>query len=1371
MPPASRSLILWLRRGFALLLAAALLTPVLVARGTPGESPPRLPRVESQRVELLGRVGGLVTAGIPLSSGSVLMAEGSSLVRLELTASSSRVLDQVDLDHGIILDVVETDRFIYALTEEGVLALRSRGRGLPQIAGFMPGSGQALAARDGVVVIAAREAGLRVLEVAGNGEVETATVLPLGGPALDVELSPDGQTAYVAGGGSGVYLVDLSDPAAPRQQGALPQLTPADAVGTAGSLIIVGSEERAVVADPAGGSEAVVGVYSPLRGGRRIAMDAGHVYVADAADGLKILRLVATDHLVQVYGETNRPALDLWLEGHRLYVLGPDGLRVLAVDDPPHPREVALLPLPGEPQGLALGIEMAYAALGPEGLAEIDLTDPAAPRLRRLVPLPGTTRDVLLDGRVLYAAAGEAGIIALDLDSQGSGTPREPFALPGPALDLAVRGNSLFVAGGEAGLIGVDLSYPGTTSLAGVLPPADGETIESIMISGKRAYLGAGDSMVVADVSYANSMGRLARVREPAHHIASRGVYLYALHDDQIAVYDARATAEPVFLRRYTSLGHVSHITSEGERVYLSGAGDGPPLVVLGLGSPDAPVELDSLPGLGEAHRAWPHDGEVWLARGYGGLARYTFGEGGVLVPRGEYSVSGEVGSIAAEDSRLLVGGRAGWALLGAGDGNLPAALARAPDALPVRGLSLSDGLIGVAAGERGVALYGLDAAGHPALVARREVRGAATGIAVDDRFAYVADADGLAIYDNRYLQPVTSVAMPAPASDIVRRGTLAYFPLADGQLAVVDLADPTGGLRVHSIYRTDWPADLLTTPDGETVYVLTDERLTRLRTSQLDEVISVGFSNLPEPALRSGFAGDWLWTLQPGEAIHLYNPEEMPAREPEHRRAVPTRGLDMVFDPPFAYLALGETGLAVIDVTVPEAEIVFYAEPVNAVYREGDVLFAVGRTLTAWDVRQRAAPVLLSELPLAAPGRHIDPAPDGLLVSLATGMALVSWDGASLGQIGQLVAAGQVNQGVQMGDRAFLALHNGGLLVVDVSNPAQPVRLYSYTSPAGQFVNDLMPLGEGALLVSWEGGVEALDVSQVKPTPRLLGTLPAGGAPALDFSLSVDGMRGALALGDGGVVLLDLSTPDSPQVTGYVDTPGEARRVALDSGSLYVADGTCGLRVVDVADPSAPRERGYWLSSYASDVSLSARGDIYLAEANQLLTLRYDADAPPELPPIPQFPEPFDRRDGVPLDVDLAWGPEPSPCNAMAYNVHLGVTNDPPFIGQVQGSPMLRVADLDALRTYYWRVDVTDRQGDTIEGPVWRFTTAVADYPDSFPPAPPPLTDRLQQDAAIPVLLTLAALVTIAAGALAWRRRRAARTDETPDWTYQDED
>jgi len=313
----------WLRRGLIpLLLFGALLLPGLVARSSPDPRPAWLPRVESQRVDLLGRVGGLVSAGIPLGDDTALMAEGSSLVRIRLTDGESRVLSQADLDHGIILDMTRDESFIYALTEEGVAVLRAVADGLPQELSFVPGSGQAIDAAGGLVVIAAREAGLRVLQIGPDGQVESAAVLSVPGSAVDVALAPGGRMAYVAAGGNGAHLVDLSDPASPLLRGTLPQLTPADAIGTAGSLLVVGSGERALIADPVGGSNAVLGVYSPLRAGRRIVANGDYLYVADAVDGLKVLRLVSTEHPVQVYGETGRPVLDLLLDGDTLYLAG-----------------------------------------------------------------------------------------------------------------------------------------------------------------------------------------------------------------------------------------------------------------------------------------------------------------------------------------------------------------------------------------------------------------------------------------------------------------------------------------------------------------------------------------------------------------------------------------------------------------------------------------------------------------------------------------------------------------------------------------------------------------------------------------------------------------------------------------------------------------------------------------------------------------------------------------------------------------------------------------------------------------------------------------------------------------------------------------
>jgi len=44
-----------------------------------------------------------------------------------------------------------------------------------------------------------------------------------------------------------------------------------------------------------------------------------------------------------------------------------------------------------------------------------------------------------------------------------------------------------------------------------------------------------------------------------------------------------------------------------------------------------------------------------------------------------------------------------------------------------------------------------------------------------------------------------------------------------------------------------------------------------------------------------------------------------------------------------------------------------------------------------------------------------------------------------------------------------------------------------------------------------------------------------------------------------------------SIHATGYVETPGSARRSALAGNYLYVADGTAGVQVVDVGDPDRP--------------------------------------------------------------------------------------------------------------------------------------------------------------------------------------------------------
>ena len=73
-------------------------------------------------------------------------------------------------------------------------------------------------------------------------------------------------------------------------------------------------------------------------------------------------------------------------------------------------------------------------------------------------------------------------------------------------------------------------------------------------------------------------------------------------------------------------------------------------------------------------------------------------------------------------------------------------------------------------------------------------------------------------------------------------------------------------------------------------------------------------------------------------------------------------------------------------------------------------------------------------------------------------------------------------------------------------------------------------------------------------------------------------------------LVILDVSNPALPTVVGKTDVlPGNAEGVALAGDYAYVAAGGDGLRIIDVSDPGAPSEAGFYNTlGYAHSVALA---------------------------------------------------------------------------------------------------------------------------------------------------------------------------------------
>jgi DNA-binding beta-propeller fold protein YncE len=153
----------------------------------------------------------------------------------------------------------------------------------------------------------------------------------------------------------------------------------------------------------------------------------------------------------------------------------------------------------------------------------------------------------------------------------------------------------------------------------------------------------------------------------------------------------------------------------------------------------------------------------------------------------------------------------------------------------------------------------------------------------------------------------------------------------------------------------------------------------------------------------------------------------------------------------------------------------------------------------------------------------------------------------------------------------AFLG-SGGGVYVLDVSNPGQPVKLSEAIHTRG-VVRGLCYSGNRLYIAAREAGLEIWDITN-PAAPTRLGYC---NTPSYAYGVAVSGNYAYVADGWAGLRIINVSNPQSPFEAGYYDTPGWALGVAVSGNYAYVADGGAGLRIINVSNPQSPFEAGYY--------------------------------------------------------------------------------------------------------------------------------------------------------------------------------------------------
>ncbi len=170
--------------------------------------------------------------------------------------------------------------------------------------------------------------------------------------------------------------------------------------------------------------------------------------------------------------------------------------------------------------------------------------------------------------------------------------------------------------------------------------------------------------------------------------------------------------------------------------------------------------------------------------------------------------------------------------------------------------------------------------------------------------------------------------------------------------------------------------------------------------------------------------------------------------------------------------------------------------------------------------------------------------------------------------------------------------------------------------------------------------------------------------------SVDVKGNYAYVAAGSTGLVIVNVANPNSPSIAATFDTPGNANDVRVVGNYAYVADGASGLRIVNVTNPLAPVTTAT-VDTPGAALNLVIYGTrAYIADgASGIAVIDIANPASPVL--LAQIPTPGFVK-SVDVSGNLAVVVEPPPANMLRV-LNIATLGSPSVVGSLALSGQLR--------------------------------------------------------------------------------------------------
>jgi hypothetical protein len=361
----------------------------------------------------------------------------------------------------------------------------------------------------------------------------------------------NGNFAYLANGGGGVDIVNISNPASPSKTGSF------DTPGTANCA----------------------------------AADGNHLYIADGERGLRALDISTPSAPVSkgIYNASGS-IRGMFINGNYAYITkGFDSFNILDISKLDSPTLVGECELPFKPKKLYVEGRYAYVAYGElppneyynfvGGILVLDISDPASPVLAATIETGDSTSDVYAGGNYLYAAGMNQGLYVLDISDLSNPKTISQFGNYGSVFSLHIQGKHAYALGMDFYLDNIlmvfDISNPASLPLPGYLYGGDYSNFNSLIdvfSKGDYAYVAGYTGLHIVDVSDPASPSPSGHYKD----IEALGVYVEGEHaytatrDHGLSVIDVSNPTLPYLEGNYNEPGDGSDVFAKAPYIYLA---------------------------------------------------------------------------------------------------------------------------------------------------------------------------------------------------------------------------------------------------------------------------------------------------------------------------------------------------------------------------------------------------------------------------------------------------------------------------------------------------------------------------------------------------------------------------------------------------------------------------------------------------------------------------------------------------------------------------------------------------------------------------------------------------------------------------------